>query len=65
MQHKSRKQCVVMGKDGKWTKVKACHVGCVVYDNKTRLRLGVLVEPNPNTNMLRLRLEDKSIITLR
>ncbi len=62
---KSRQQCVV-ALEGKFVKVKAYHVGQVVYDKKTKKKLGILIEQNPNTNMLRLRREpDGVIITLR
>lgn len=62
---KSRKQCNVKI-NGKFESVKAHHVGQVVYDKKTGQRIGVLIEQNPNSLMLRLKLyEDDKIITLK
>lgn len=63
---KSRKQCSVRDEvTGKWRPVKSTDVGKEVFDKKTHKRIGVLVEPNPNTNMLRMmREEDCKIITL-
>lgn len=63
---KSRKQCSVRDDvTGKWRPVKATDIGKNVYDKKTQKLIGVLVEPNPNTNMLRMRrAEDCKLITL-
>ena len=62
--NKSREQCYVLI-DKKFVKAKAHHVGEVVYDKRTKERIGVLLEPNPNTNMLRLKLDEGGTITIR
>ena len=63
----SRKQCYVRDDStGKWRRVKATDIGKDVCDKKTQKFIGVLVAPNPNTNMLRMLLvEEGKIITLR
>jgi hypothetical protein len=62
--NKSRKQCVV--KDGgSWKAVTNSDVGKTVFDKKTRQKIGTLVEPNVNHNMLRLRLTDGTTVTLK
>ena len=62
--NKSRNQCVVC-EGGKWVKVTNNHVGKDVYDRKTNERIGTLIEPNPNTHMLQLRLINGKTVTIR
>ena len=61
---KSREQCFVIEK-GQWTKVTSKHVGKAVYDKKTNEQIGTLVEPNPNTKMLRLKLLTGETVTIK
>lgn len=61
---KSRKQCSVIV-DGKFIPVKAHHVGLDVYDKKTREKIGVLIEQNPNTLMLRMKSIKGNVVTLK
>lgn len=52
---KSRKQCSVKDpKTGNYRLVKATDVGSDVYDKKTHELIGVLLPPNPNSNILRM-----------
>lgn len=63
---KSRKQCSVFDSETKkWRRVKATDIGREVYDKKTGILIGVLVEPNPNTNMLRMQCSNGKSITLK
>ncbi len=64
--NKSRKQCSVLDPITKnWRRVKATDIGREVYDKKTGILIGVLVEPNPNTNMLRMQCSNGKIVTLK
>ena len=52
---KSRKQCFVIDpKTGDYRPVKATDVGSDVYDKKTHELIGVLLPPNPNSNILQM-----------
>ena len=62
--NKSRNQCVVI-EEGKRVKVTNNHVGKDVYDKKTNVKLGTLVERNHNTNMLQLKLLDGKVVTIK
>lgn len=61
---KSRKQCSVIV-NGVFVPVKAHHVGLDVYDKKTRRKIGVLIEQNPNTLMLRMLSVNGKEVTLK
>lgn len=62
---KSRKQCSVRDENtGTWRPVKATDVGKEVFDKKSHELIGKLIEPNPNTKMLRMKRIDGKIITL-
>lgn len=62
--NKSRNQCVVI-EEGKRVKVTNNHVGKDVYDKKTNVKLGTLVEKNHNTNMLQLKLLNGKVVTIK
>ena len=62
--NKSRNQCMVIEK-GQFVRVTNNHVGKDVYDKKTNEKIGTLVEPNPNTHMLQLRLINGQTVTIK
>lgn len=62
--NKSREQCVVRVSN-RWKKVTNKHIGMEVYDKKTGNSIGILIDPNPITKMLRLRLHDGTTVTIK